>query len=500
MRVRAPARAGASLLPAVVAVLILLPPWAALAAPTVTVEVNGQILPLNPPAVLVDGRVLVPFRPLFEALRAEVHWDPATRTVTARRDGRTVTFRIGSAQATVDGEQFPLDVPAQVVGGSTLVPLRFAGEALSARVHWDPQRLRAVITVDGAVVVPPASGAGTGGQTDIKAETVTVNLDGRAVTARVVRIPRDAPLKAVVGLGGGRVGGVEELAAIAARHNAVVAVNGTFFNPQDYVAKNGLPMNDPWGTIVKGGRVLHVGHKATVGFDGLRGAVDQVTVTIEGATNGSYRWPNNWYAYGFNHYVDPAASSAVYIYTPERGETVGFTHGTKVVVRGGTVTSIVDGADVAIPRDGFVIVLWGTDGQALRSRFTVGTTGVEYRVTFTTASGQAWNFREALSAGPQLLKGGTILTDYPNQGFTEGKILTDAGRRSAIGFDAAGNIILAVVDAVRVSDLARIMKELGAVDAMNLDGGASSGLWVNGEYVVRPGRNLSNALLFVPAR
>jgi len=63
MRVRAPARAGASLLPAVVAVLILLPPWAALAAPTVTVEVNGQILPLNPPAVLVDGRVLVPFVP-----------------------------------------------------------------------------------------------------------------------------------------------------------------------------------------------------------------------------------------------------------------------------------------------------------------------------------------------------------------------------------------------------------------------------------------------------
>ena len=38
-------------------------------------------------------------------------------------------------------------------------------------------------------------------------------------------------------------------------------------------------------------------------------------------------------------------------------------------------------------------------------------------------------------------------------------------------------------------------QELGAYDAMNLDGGASTGLWVNGKYLVSPGRQINNALL-----
>jgi len=48
-----------------------------------------------------------------------------------------------------------------------------------------------------------------------------------------------------------------------------------------------------------------------------------------------------------------------------------------------------------------------------------------------------------------------------------------------------------------VRQLADIMKALGAYDAMNLDGGASSGLWVQGKYLVQPGRSISNALLIL---
>ncbi|WP_233432483.1 MULTISPECIES: phosphodiester glycosidase family protein [Thermoanaerobacterium] len=40
------------------------------------------------------------------------------------------------------------------------------------------------------------------------------------------------------------------------------------------------------------------------------------------------------------------------------------------------------------------------------------------------------------------------------------------------------------------------MKDLGAYDAMNLDGGASSGIYFKGEYLTKPGRDLSNALIF----
>jgi exopolysaccharide biosynthesis protein len=33
---------------------------------------------------------------------------------------------------------------------------------------------------------------------------------------------------------------------------------------------------------------------------------------------------------------------------------------------------------------------------------------------------------------------------------------------------------------------------------MNLDGGASSGLWFKGSYITKPGRLLSNTLIFTP--
>ena len=43
--------------------------------------------------------------------------------------------------------------------------------------------------------------------------------------------------------------------------------------------------------------------------------------------------------------------------------------------------------------------------------------------------------------------------------------------------------------------MAGVMKALGAYQAMNLDSGASSGLWVRGKYLSTPGRLISNALL-----
>jgi exopolysaccharide biosynthesis protein len=43
--------------------------------------------------------------------------------------------------------------------------------------------------------------------------------------------------------------------------------------------------------------------------------------------------------------------------------------------------------------------------------------------------------------------------------------------------------------------MAHIMLNLGAQQAMNLDGGSSSGLWCRGKSIVSPGRLLSNAIL-----
>lgn len=104
------------------------------AAPEVQVFVNG--VKLDASTANVDGRTLVPLRAIFEALGAEVSWDNDTRTAHARWDGGSLSLPIGSSQAVVNGEVRALDVPAQLIDGRTMVPLRFVSEAMGALVGW----------------------------------------------------------------------------------------------------------------------------------------------------------------------------------------------------------------------------------------------------------------------------------------------------------------------------------------------------------------------------
>jgi hypothetical protein len=86
--------------------------------------------------------VLVPLRGVFEALGAQVRWLPAAREVRVVAGDKTVRLPIHASVAYTNGRRIPLEVPAQIVRGRTLVPLRFVAEALGAEVEWLPdQRL-----------------------------------------------------------------------------------------------------------------------------------------------------------------------------------------------------------------------------------------------------------------------------------------------------------------------------------------------------------------------
>ena len=67
--------------------------------------------------------------------------------------------------------------------------------------------------------------------------------------------------------------------------------------------------------------------------------------------------------------------------------------------------------------------------------------------------------------------------------------------RNAIGVKT-NYIYLVVVKNATVPDLAEVMKSLDVDHALNLDGGYSSTLWYNDEYMVQPGRNIPNAIIF----
>lgn len=106
------------------------------AQPNITTELNGTRINFDQPPVMQGGRVLVPLRGIFENLGADVIYSPATRTIKATGDGQTVELTLGQREAYVNGKQIYLDVPADTIGGRTMVPLRFVSEAMGADVKW----------------------------------------------------------------------------------------------------------------------------------------------------------------------------------------------------------------------------------------------------------------------------------------------------------------------------------------------------------------------------
>jgi len=67
--------------------------------------------------------------------------------------------------------------------------------------------------------------------------------------------------------------------------------------------------------------------------------------------------------------------------------------------------------------------------------------------------------------------------------------------RNAIGY-AEGKVYLVVARQATVPDLAEIMQAMDMEYALNLDGGNSSALFYNDEYMIGPGRNIPNAIIF----
>jgi len=103
----------------------------------IRVTIDGQHVGFdNQHPQIIDGRTLVPVRGVFEQLGFEVQWQGALQQATLASDDYTVVLIIGSANFTTNGVRHTLDVPAQVIGGSTMLPLRAVLESVGYDLGW----------------------------------------------------------------------------------------------------------------------------------------------------------------------------------------------------------------------------------------------------------------------------------------------------------------------------------------------------------------------------
>lgn len=129
------------------------------AAKDITVELDGKAIEFDVNPEIIDGRTMVPLRKIFEEIGALVKWDSEAKKVSARKNKKTITFTIGSADLQIDKgktdeegnpvlETVELDVPAKIVSDRTLVPIRAISESFGLNVEWDENAKKVVITDD----------------------------------------------------------------------------------------------------------------------------------------------------------------------------------------------------------------------------------------------------------------------------------------------------------------------------------------------------------------
>lgn len=103
----------------------------------IRVILEGEQLQFDAPPQILKGRTLVPMRKIFESLGLAVTWDKELQTARGKNESMDILFSIGSNKANINGVEYDMDVSAQIIGASTMIPLRFLSENMSYNVVWN---------------------------------------------------------------------------------------------------------------------------------------------------------------------------------------------------------------------------------------------------------------------------------------------------------------------------------------------------------------------------
>lgn len=261
---------------------------------------------------------------------------------------------------------------------------------------------------------------------------------------------------------------------IASKNDVLVAINGTYFKQDTGTPLGTLVINDE---IISGPIYERVGMGiSNDGFKtsriGFNGEIKNETTTLQ-----------------INNINQPRMMfSEVLLYNKNWGEKSG---STKI---GSSHIAILNNKIIAksdyplhIPEGGLVL----SAPKTVLKDFKLGE-----KVTINYNLNPNWeDIDHIISGGPYLLKDGNIFIDATSQ-----KLQTITGRnpRTAIGYTKDNVMLMVTIDGrkegltgVTLKELANIMKDLGCYEAINLDGGSSTVMYVDGN--IYTGSNIKNS-------
>jgi exopolysaccharide biosynthesis protein len=322
---------------------------------------------------------------------------------------------------------------------------------------------------------------------------------GGPARVRTVRVdPRRAEVRPAMAAPGpqGRMG-LEPVSRIAERHQAIAAVNGTFFSPNT---------REPLGLLVIGGQLVssQLYNRSAFYFlkDG-RSMISNANLMAQVTTpDGGILHP---------HAVNqPAVRHQLTLYT----DHYGFKSGTwpdpsrwEVALSPlGQIVNMGSG-NLPIPMGGVVLSAQGEERAKLMQALEPGS---QTKVSVgLEKSGK--NVAHVIGGGPTLVQKGKVRITAVEERFRN-DVSQGRAPRTALGVDSQGHLLLTTVDGrqpgysagMTLRELARTLDELGAQEAINLDGGGSTAMAIKGEVVNKPSdgreRWVSNALIVTPRK
>ncbi|MFH1542289.1 MAG: phosphodiester glycosidase family protein [bacterium] len=294
---------------------------------------------------------------------------------------------------------------------------------------------------------------------------------------------------------------LDKVSNIAADNNALAGINGTYF------AYTGTPLG---ALVIDQELVTYPIYDRTslIIDEDSQAFIDNVFIYSFFSVKDSPRYNIS----GINRHRN---DDDIIIYSPAWGQfTQTDEEGLELVVKGSRIAEINLG-NSEIPENGYVISVSGSALTGLTEQVKVGNK-VESHIKIVPYAVAPDNIIHLISGGPRLLKKGRVYVSKHEENFRV-DIAKGRAARTAVGVTKDNKLLLITVDGphrqtnrdkspssigVSLEELSELLLNLGAVEAMNLDGGSSSTMVINGETVNNPvsgfQRRVSNAILVKP--
>ena len=441
--------------------------------------VNGENVPLDVPIIIdkESNRTLVPLRFIAEAFGAEVNWIAKNKEIDIALNGETIVLFVGKKTAFIDKAKLTLDTAPIILFSRTLVPIRFIAEAFGADVQWNAKNKEIVITLDKNNYIP---------QTKQYAKA-----DPNAVTLIAKKVPVSS----------------NDLKNITFY---IIKVNLTAENISfaPFISDNGMHTRESYSSFIARVKPIAMINAGT--FD-----LETNTLTGDVVRNGIPLYIAQWgytetmgvtrdnvpfFADGVTNYSIMLDNTKINISHTNREDGILFTNSYKKQI------SVAPDKELLVIEDNHPVItktnctfypatLKDDQYALLLPKPSIKKIPQNVKIKIEI-NGKDFSGASFVKCGPLLLKNGKAYLDYLK--YSNLNRTLKRGARTLLGSDDKGNIyFIFTPDPVRLSygTLSLALERLHMFkDVISLDGGGSCLFYYKGHYIARPGRKIMSVI------